>query len=128
MNGQEYLQQLEQRLAHYYDKKPLPKAPAFVLAAELNAADEGYFIVPNLKTYSVQHNEYLYAAHFDKKLTADMAAPYLQFTKDAMAALKTTTEHMSRSMPSCSSVSKALRKNLWRTCRSSGSTRTTASP
>ena len=40
MNGQEYLQQLEQRLAHYYDKKPLPKAPAFVLAAELNAADE----------------------------------------------------------------------------------------
>ena len=67
MNGQEYLQQLEQRLAHYYDKKPLPKAPAFVLAAELNAADEGYFIVPSLKTYSVQHNEYLYAAHFDKK-------------------------------------------------------------
>lgn len=66
MNGQEYLQQLEQRLAHYYDKKPLPKAPAFVLAAELNAADEGYFIVPSLKTYSVQHNEYLYAAHFDK--------------------------------------------------------------
>ena len=73
MNGQEYLQQLEQRLAHYYDKKPLPKAPAFVLAAELNAADEGYFIVPSLKTYSVQHNEYLYAAHFDKKLTAAMA-------------------------------------------------------
>ena len=95
MNGQEYLQQLEQRLAHYYDKKPLPQAPAFVLAAELNAADEGYFIVPSLKTYSVQHNEYLYAAHFDKKLTADMAVPYLQFTKDAMAALKTTTEHMS---------------------------------
>ena len=30
-----------------------------------------------------------------KKLTADMASPYLQFTKDAMAALKTTTEHMS---------------------------------
>ncbi len=24
-----------------------------------------------------------------------MASPYLQFTKDAMAALKTTTEHMS---------------------------------
>ena len=95
MNGQEYLQQLEQRLAHYYDKKPLPKAPAFVLAAELNAADEGYFIIPNLKTYSVQHNEYLYAAHFDKQLTAEMAAPYLQFTKDAMATLKTTTEHMS---------------------------------
>ena len=47
MNGQEYLQQLEQRLAHYYDKKPLPKAPAFVLAAELNAADEGYFIIPH---------------------------------------------------------------------------------
>ena len=95
MNGQEYLQQLEQRLAHYYDKKPLPKAPAFALAAELNAADEGYFIIPNLKTYSVQHNEYLYAARFDKQLTAEMAAPYLQFTKDAMAALKTTTEHMS---------------------------------
>ena len=95
MNGQEYLQQLEQRLAHYYDKKPLPKAPAFVLAAELNAADEGYFIVPTLKTYIVQHNEYLYAARFDKLLTMDMALPYLQFTKNAMAALKTTTEHMS---------------------------------
>lgn len=95
MNGQEYLQQLEQRLAHYYDKKPLPKAPAFALAAELNAADEGYFIIPNLKTYSVQHNEYLYAARFDKQLTAEMAAPYLQFTKEAMAALKTTTDHMS---------------------------------
>lgn len=95
MNGQEYLQQLEQRLAQYYDKKPLPKAPAFVLAAELNAADEGYFIIPDLKTYSVQHNEYLYAARFDKQLTAETAAPYLQFTKEAMAALKTTTEHMS---------------------------------
>lgn len=95
MNGQEYLQQLEQRLAHYYDKKPLPKAPAFVLAAELNAADEGYFIIPNLKTYSVQHNKYLYAARFDKQLTAETASPYLQFTKEAMATLKTTTEHMS---------------------------------
>ena len=43
----------------------------------------------------MQHNEYLYAARFDKQLTAETAAPYLQFTKDAMAALKTTTEHMS---------------------------------
>ncbi len=95
MNGKEYLTTLQQRLQHYYDNKPLPASPAFVLAAELNAADEGYFVVPSLKTYSVQHNEYVYAASFKQPLTAELAAPYLQFTKKAMNALQTTTEHMS---------------------------------
>lgn len=95
MNGQEYLTSLQQRLQHYYDNKPVPSSPAFVLAAELNAADEGYFVVPSLKTYSVQHNEYVYAAHLTQLLTIELAAPYLQFTKKCMAALQTTTEHMS---------------------------------
>lgn len=95
MDGKEYIATLQQRLQHYYDNKPLPKSPAFVLAAELNAADEGYFVVPSLKTYSVQHNEYVYVASFTQPLTAELAVPYLQFTKDSMDALKTTTEHMS---------------------------------
>ena len=95
MDANTYLQNLQQRLQHYYDNKPLPDAPQFVLAAELNAADEGYFVVPSLKTYSVQHNEYLYVARFTQPLTAELAAPYLQFTKMAMASLKTTAEHMS---------------------------------
>ncbi len=95
MNGKEYLATLQQRLQHYYDNKPLPVSPPFVLAAELNAADEGYFVVPSLKTYSVQHNEYVYVASFNQSLTAELAAPYLQFTKNAMDSLKTTTEHMS---------------------------------
>lgn len=95
MNGTEYLALLKKRLAHYYDEKPLPKTPAFELVAELNAADEGYFIVPNLKTYSVQHNEYLYVQRFTEKLTLEMLEPYLVYTKKAMQELKTTTEHMS---------------------------------
>ena len=95
MNGQEYLALLQKRLAHYYDLKELPKEPEFVLAAELNAADEGYFVVPNLKTYSVQHNEYLYVQRFTEPVTEAMLLPYLAFTKKAMAELKTTTEHMS---------------------------------
>lgn len=95
MNAQEYLTLLKKRLAHYYDEKPLPKSPQFTLAAELNAADEGYFIVPNLKTYSVQHNEYLYVQTCTAPLTETQIEPYLQFTKQAMNDLKTTTEHMS---------------------------------
>lgn len=95
MDGKEYLATLQQRLQHYYDEKPLPASPAFALAAELNAADEGYFVVPSLKTYSVQHNEYVYAARFTQPLTVDLAAPYLQFTQNGMDTLKTTTEHMS---------------------------------
>ena len=95
MNGKEYLTLLQKRLAHYYDLKDLPTEPEFVLAAELNAADEGYFVVPNLKTYSVQHNEYLYVQCFTEPLTEAMLLPYLAFTKKAMRELKTTTEHMS---------------------------------
>lgn len=95
LNGTEYLALLKKRLAHYYDEKPLPATPEFVLLAELNAADEGYFIVPNLKTYSVQHNEYLYVQRFTEPLTLEMLEPYLAYTKKAMQELKTTTEHMS---------------------------------
>ena len=95
MNGQEYLALLQKRLTHYYDLKELPKEPEFVLAAELNAADEGYFVVPNLKTYSVQHNEYLYVQRFTEPVTAEMLLPYIAYTKKAMQELKTTTEHMS---------------------------------
>ena len=97
MNGQEYLELLKKRLTHYYDIKEAKRhtQPEFVLQAELNAADEGYFIVPDLKTYSVQHNEYLYVQQFGEPLTLAMAEPYLAYTKKAMAELKTTTEHMS---------------------------------
>ena len=95
MNAQEYLAMLKKRLEHYYDEKGVPAAPKFILAAEFNAADEGYFVVPNLKTYSVQHNEYLYVQHFTKPLTQAMLEPYLAYTKKQMQDLKTTTEHMS---------------------------------
>ena len=95
LNGTEYLALLKKRLSHYYDEKPLPATPEFILLAELNAADEGYFIVPNLKTYSVQHNEYLYVQRFTEPLTLEMLEPYLAYTKKAMQELKTTTEHMS---------------------------------
>ena len=95
MNAQEYLTTLKSRLAHYYDEKLVPQAPEFILAAELNAADEGYFIVPSLKTYSVQHNEYLYVQSSSTPLTLAQVKPYLEFCQKAMADLKTTTEHMS---------------------------------
>ena len=97
MNGEEYLELLRKRLTHYYDIKEVSESiqPAFVLKAELNAADEGYFVVPNLKTYSVQHNEYLYVQRFHEPVTQEMLVPYLTFTKKAMSELKTTTEHMS---------------------------------
>lgn len=95
LNGTEYISLIKKRLAHYYDEKPLPPTPAFTLVAELNAADEGYFLVPDLKTYSVQHNEYLYVQHFTVPLTLELVEPYLAYTKKAMHELKTTTEHMS---------------------------------
>lgn len=95
MNGQIYLDILKKRLEYYYDSKPLPEKPQFIYAAELNAADEGYFIIPNLKTYSVQHNEYLYIQIISEPMTLKTIQPYLDFTKEKMAALKTTTEHMS---------------------------------
>lgn len=95
MNTEEYLDLLKKRLAHYYDLKELPQSPQFTLVAELNAADEGYFIVPDLKTYSVQHNEYLYVQVCSTPLTLAQIGPYLQFVKQMMSNLKTTTEHMS---------------------------------
>lgn len=95
MDGKAYLELLQQRLQRYYDIIPLSDTLPYALQAELHAADEGYFIVPNLKTYSVQHHEYLYAAQFESPLALDQAEPYLQQLRERMQALKTTTEHMS---------------------------------
>lgn len=94
MDGQAYLQLLQQRLQRYFDSKPAPEELPFALVAELNAADEGYFIVPSIKTYSVQHNEYLYVQRFQQPLTMAMAQPYLNYLRRKMQNLVTTTEHM----------------------------------
>lgn len=94
MDGQAYLQLLQQRLQRYFDRKPAPEELSFALVAELNAADEGYFIVPSIKTYSVQHNEYLYVQRFEQPLTMVMAQPYLDYMRQKMQNLVTTTEHM----------------------------------
>lgn len=93
MDEQSYLELLQQRLTHYFDLRTPP--PPFLLAAELRAADEGYFLVPKLKTYSVQHNEYLYLQSFTQPLTPEAAQPYLDFCRARMQELQTTTEHMS---------------------------------
>ena len=94
MDGQAYLQLLEQRLKRYFDRKPAPEELPFALAAELNAADEGYFIVPSIKTYSVQHNEYLYIQLFERPVNMAMVRPYLEYLRRKMQNLVTTTEHM----------------------------------
>lgn len=95
MDGQAYLQLLEQRLQRYFDKKPLNETLPFALIAELNAADEGYFMVPSIKTYSVQHNEYLYIQLFEKAVSKEEVDSYIYLLKERMQTLKTTTEHMS---------------------------------
>ena len=95
MDGQAYLQLIEHRLERYFDKKPLDEALPFALIAELNAADEGYFIVPSIKTYSVKHNEYLYIQRFEKTVSKEEADLYINLLKEKMQTLKTTTEHMS---------------------------------
>ena len=55
MDGQAYLQLIEKRLERYFDKKALVQDDLlFSLVAELNASDEGYFLVHSIKTYSVK--------------------------------------------------------------------------
>ncbi len=95
MDAKKYLELLEQRLQRYFDKKPLPPELPFALVAELHAADEGYFFIPSIKTYSVQHNEYLFVQCFATPLTNEMLQPYLDYLRGRMNALQTTTEHMS---------------------------------
>ena len=96
MDGQAYLQLIEKRLERYFDKKALVQDDLlFSLVAELNASDEGYFLVHSIKTYSVQHNEYLFVKHFPAEVTKDELQPYLELLRQRMQQLKTTTEHMS---------------------------------
>ena len=96
MDGNTYLKLLERRLERYFDKKALVQDELlFSLVAELNASDEGYFLVRSIKTYSVQHNEYLFVKHFPAEVTKDELQPYLELLRQRMQQLKTTTEHMS---------------------------------
>ena len=96
MDGNTYLKLLERRLERYFDKKALVQDELlFSLVAELNASDEGYFLVHSIKTYSVQHNEYLFVKHFPAEVTKDELQPYLELLRQRMQQLKTTTEHMS---------------------------------
>lgn len=96
MNGQAYLQLLEKRLERYFDKMDLvQEGLQFSLVAELHASDEGYFLVHSIKTYSVQHHEYLFAKHFHKPVSKEELLPYLELLRSRMEQLKTTTEHMS---------------------------------
>ena len=96
MDGNTYLKLLERRLERYFDKKALVQDELlFSLVAELNASDEGYFLVRSIKTYSVQHNEYLFVKHFPAEMTKEELQPYLELLRQRMQQLKTTTEHMS---------------------------------
>lgn len=96
ITGTAYLKLIESRLARYFDKKALVQDDLlFSLVAELNASDEGYFIIPSIKMYSVKHNEYLFIKHFDEPITMDKLTPYIELLRKRMQELKTTTEHMS---------------------------------
>lgn len=96
MNGQEFLQLIEKRLERYFDKKALIQEDLqFSLVAELHASDEGYFLVHSIKTYSVQHHEYLFVKHFTGSVRKEELQPYLELLRGRMQKLQTTTEHMS---------------------------------
>ena len=96
MDGQAYLQLIEKRLERYFDKKALVQDDLlFSLVAELHASDEGYFLVHSIKTYSVQHDEYLFVKHFAGTVTMDELNPYLEMLRSRIQKLQTTTEHMS---------------------------------
>ncbi len=96
MDGQAYLQVIERRLERYFDKKALVQGGLQLdLVAELHASDEGYFLVHSIKTYSVQHDEYLFVKHFRDAVTKEELEPYLKLLRGRMQELKTTTEHMS---------------------------------
>ena len=96
MDGQAYLQVIERRLERYFDKKALVQGNLQLdLVAELHASDEGYFLVHSIKTYSVQHDEYLFVKQFKDAVTKEELEPYLKLLRGRMQELKTTTEHMS---------------------------------
>lgn len=96
MNAQAYITILANRLSRYFDTKDADTYPLpFDLVAELNASDEGYFLLKDIKTYSVKHNEYLYVKAYQAPLTKAFVEPYLEYLKEQMRNLKTTTEHMS---------------------------------
>lgn len=95
MNSDAYMDMLKQRLAHFFDEKPIPSGSGFDYAAELNARDEGYFFVPSMKTYSVSHNEYIYLKIVAGELSAASAEQYTACIREQMKNLRTTTEHMS---------------------------------
>ena len=96
MDGNTYVKLIEKRLERYFDKMPLVQEDLqFNLVAELHASDEGYFLVRSIKTYSVQHHEYLFVKQFAGAVTTDELQPYLELLRKRMQELKTTTEHMS---------------------------------
>lgn len=96
MDAQAYLELLTQRLERYFDyKEPSAHPLPFDLVAELNAADEGYFMIKKLKTYTVKHDEYLFLKIFNEQPAASDVQPYLELMQQYMRELKTTTEHMS---------------------------------
>lgn len=95
MDSQAYLDLLRSRLQRYYDFKELDSSLCFDLCAELNVSDEGYFLVPALKTFSASHNEFLYAVVVKEPLTEDFMKPYLDFVELAMKNMKPKEDHMS---------------------------------
>lgn len=98
MTAQEYLNLLTKRLENTFDPYPLDKEPLpFDYVGQLHMADEGYFLVPSLKTYSVQHKEFLRAKIFTGPVSWQDLEPYLAYLKEQMLGYKTTTEHMSSS-------------------------------
>lgn len=96
MTSEEYLTILRQRLARYFDFKdvdadcPIP----YALLAELHSADEGYFVVPSLKTYSVKHDEFIYILNIEEN-GVEAAFKAAEHIKEAMRSLKPDREHMS---------------------------------
>ncbi len=95
MKRNDYLDLIQTRLKRYYDFIPAPTNDLnFALTAELHAVDEGYFLMPSIKMYSVQHHEYLYVIDCDKTGEFDQISPFLEFLQKSMQDLKTTTEHM----------------------------------
>lgn len=96
MDTATYLDQLIKRIEPYFDIKKNEKTTLpFVLLAELNVSDEGYFLIHKLKTYSVKRNEYLYVVLCNEMFTQALADNYISYIKEIMQNLKTTPEHMS---------------------------------
>ena len=97
MTSEEYLTNLRQRLARYFDFKDDASCGdiPFSLLAELHSADEGYFIVPSLKIYSVKHNEFIYALSFKDGVDVSLAQRAIDYIKEEMRSMKPDREHMS---------------------------------